>query len=192
MYTANHDDAKKRPGSRTLGPWKQRDVLDGSRVSNGVGRGEIRRKFYLFTTNKLKKEKRRQGKRKEKRTEKQTSSFRWYRVWYWVWIPFGHSRNISGKRINLELKKKKPLPGSPRESVYISIYYMHTRICGLARREEVLGFLGSILVLSCPFFLFVSFFLGRWYMLFVSRLLLLVLLSYYLGFSKLKAIPIPI
>ena len=107
MYTANHDDAKKRPGSRTLGPWKQRDVLDGSRVSNGVGRGEIRRKFYLFTTNKLKKEKRRQGKRKEKRTEKQTSSFRWYRVWYWVWIPFGHSRNISGKRINLELKKKK-------------------------------------------------------------------------------------
>lgn len=77
---------------------------------------------------------------------------------------FGHSRNISGKRINLELKKKTT-PGFPKgKCVYIYLLYAHTYMW--FGSEEVLGFWGSILVLSYPFFLFLSFFLGRWYMLF--------------------------
>ena len=97
-----------------------------SRVSNGVGEGYAGNFTCLQQTNSRKK-KEDKGREKEKRTEKQTSPFLRYRYWYWVWIPFGHSRNISGKRINLELKKKKTTPGFPKgKCVYIYLLYAHT------------------------------------------------------------------
>lgn len=105
---------------------------------------------------------------------------------------FGHSRNISGKRINLELKKKNHsrVPQG-KVCIYLSIICTHVYVVWLGGRK-FWGFGGrfwSCLILS--FFSFL-FFLEGGICYLVSRLLLLVLLSYYLGFSKLKAIPIPI